>query len=340
MRRRCRRTLMPTHRSLFDGSLQGVARTDRPAFSFQGHPEASPGPHDLRPLFESFMQLMVRRLQNQLRRCAPMRAASAEVSRAVNAQAHRPQEHPDHRRRPDRDRPGLRVRLFRRAGLQGAARGGLSRHPGQLQSGHDHDRPGDAPMRSTSSRSTGAPWRSIIERERPDALLPTMGGQTALNYRARPGARGRAQAVRRRADRRLARGDRHGRGSRAVPQCDARDRARGAALADRAQPGRGARGAEQHRLPDRDPARPSRWAAAAAASPTTARNSRPSCSAGWMPRRRASCCSRRRCSAGKNSRWRWCATARTTASSSARSRISIRWACTPAIRSPSRRRRR
>jgi carbamoyl-phosphate synthase small subunit len=56
-----------THRSLFDGSLQGVARTDRPAFSFQGHPEASPGPHDLRPLFEGFIQLMVRRLQDQLR---------------------------------------------------------------------------------------------------------------------------------------------------------------------------------------------------------------------------------------------------------------------------------
>jgi len=59
--------LKPTHRSLFDGSLQGVARTDRPVFGFQGHPEASPGPHDLRPLFEHFVFLMVRRLQNMLR---------------------------------------------------------------------------------------------------------------------------------------------------------------------------------------------------------------------------------------------------------------------------------
>jgi carbamoyl-phosphate synthase small subunit len=59
--------VVSTHRSLFDGSLQGIARTDRPAFSFQGHPEASPGPHDLRPLFEAFIQLMVRRLQDQLR---------------------------------------------------------------------------------------------------------------------------------------------------------------------------------------------------------------------------------------------------------------------------------
>ena len=44
-----------THRSLFDGSLQGISLTDRPAFGFQGHPEASPGPHDLRPLFERFI---------------------------------------------------------------------------------------------------------------------------------------------------------------------------------------------------------------------------------------------------------------------------------------------
>jgi carbamoyl-phosphate synthase small subunit len=47
-----------THRSLFDGSLQGIEFTDRPAFSFQGHPEASPGPHDLAALFERFIQLM------------------------------------------------------------------------------------------------------------------------------------------------------------------------------------------------------------------------------------------------------------------------------------------
>ncbi|HXS28097.1 MAG TPA: glutamine-hydrolyzing carbamoyl-phosphate synthase small subunit [Steroidobacteraceae bacterium] len=57
----------PTHRSLFDGSLQGFAFTDHPAFGFQGHPEASPGPHDMRPLFQRFNELMLRRLQNQLR---------------------------------------------------------------------------------------------------------------------------------------------------------------------------------------------------------------------------------------------------------------------------------
>ncbi|MDR3481815.1 MAG: glutamine-hydrolyzing carbamoyl-phosphate synthase small subunit [Burkholderiaceae bacterium] len=47
-----------THISLFDGSLQGFARTDKPAFCFQGHPEASPGPHDIAPLFDRFVGLM------------------------------------------------------------------------------------------------------------------------------------------------------------------------------------------------------------------------------------------------------------------------------------------
>jgi len=50
--------LVATHRSLFDGSLQGIHRTDKAAFSFQGHPEASPGPHDAAPLFDHFIDLM------------------------------------------------------------------------------------------------------------------------------------------------------------------------------------------------------------------------------------------------------------------------------------------
>ena len=50
--------LRVTHKSLFDGSLQGIHRTDRPAFGFQGHPEASPGPHDVAPVFDHFVDLM------------------------------------------------------------------------------------------------------------------------------------------------------------------------------------------------------------------------------------------------------------------------------------------
>ncbi len=50
--------LIATHRSLFDGSLQGVHHKEKPVFGFQGHPEASPGPHDLKPLFNHFIELM------------------------------------------------------------------------------------------------------------------------------------------------------------------------------------------------------------------------------------------------------------------------------------------
>ncbi|MBK7616230.1 MAG: glutamine-hydrolyzing carbamoyl-phosphate synthase small subunit [Burkholderiales bacterium] len=52
--------LRPTHISLFDGTLQGLARTDKPAFCFQGHPEASPGPHDIAYLFDRFTGLMAK----------------------------------------------------------------------------------------------------------------------------------------------------------------------------------------------------------------------------------------------------------------------------------------
>ena len=52
------KNLRPTHVSLFDGTLQGLARTDKPAFCFQGHPEASPGPHDIAYLFDRFVALM------------------------------------------------------------------------------------------------------------------------------------------------------------------------------------------------------------------------------------------------------------------------------------------
>ncbi|WP_277373930.1 glutamine-hydrolyzing carbamoyl-phosphate synthase small subunit [Pseudomonas sp. AA-38] len=51
----------PIHKSLFDGTLQGIERTDKAAFSFQGHPEASPGPHDVAPLFDRFINEMAKR---------------------------------------------------------------------------------------------------------------------------------------------------------------------------------------------------------------------------------------------------------------------------------------
>jgi carbamoyl-phosphate synthase small subunit len=54
------RNVRITHVSLFDGSLQGIEFTDKPAFGFQGHPEASPGPHDLAFLFDRFTRMMER----------------------------------------------------------------------------------------------------------------------------------------------------------------------------------------------------------------------------------------------------------------------------------------
>jgi carbamoyl-phosphate synthase small subunit len=67
--------LQVTHRSLFDGSIQGLARTDRPAFSFQGHPEASPGPQDIVGLFDRFVDLMEKHAQA----LAPQFPASAST---------------------------------------------------------------------------------------------------------------------------------------------------------------------------------------------------------------------------------------------------------------------
>jgi carbamoyl-phosphate synthase small subunit len=58
--------LRATHVSLFDGTLQGLARTDRPAFCFQGHPEASPGPHDIAYLFDRFTALMTKKTEKSL----------------------------------------------------------------------------------------------------------------------------------------------------------------------------------------------------------------------------------------------------------------------------------
>ena len=68
-----------THKSLFDGTLQGIERTDAPAFSFQGHPEASPGPHDIHELFHRFVRMIHERLNTQsANREVERRAAASE----------------------------------------------------------------------------------------------------------------------------------------------------------------------------------------------------------------------------------------------------------------------
>ena len=108
----------------------------------------------------------------------PTASPIATTHAADHAQAHRHPLHPDHRRRPDHHRPGLRVRLFRRPGLQGAAGRGLPRHPGQFQSRHHHDRsrawrtpPISSRSRPRSSRRS-SPARSPTRCCRPWAARP------------------------------------------------------------------------------------------------------------------------------------------------------------------------
>ena len=132
---------------------------------------------------------------------------------------------PDHRRRPDRHRPGVRVRLLRRAGVQGAARGGLPRRPGQLQPGDDHDRPGDG-RRDLHRADHLADGRADHREGAARRAAADDGRADRAQLRARPRAPRRAREVRRRDDRRHARGDRQGRGPREVQGGDDADRPR------------------------------------------------------------------------------------------------------------------
>ena len=123
--------------------------------------------------------------------------------RPPHAEAHGHQVHPHHRRRPDRHRPGLRVRLFGHPGLQGSEGRGLPDHPRQFQSGDDHDRSGaggrdlhraDHAGDRRQDHRGGAPRRAAADHGRAD------GAQ----HRAGARAPGRAGGVRRRDDRRHA----------------------------------------------------------------------------------------------------------------------------------------
>ena len=191
--------------------------------------------------------------------------------------------HPDHRRRPDRHRPGLRVRLFRRAGLQGAEGRGLSRRPGELQPRHHHDRsrPRRCHLHRTDHRRRSSNASSRAKNPtrccRPWAARPRSTPRCSLRAR-------RAGAPQRRADRRPRRGHRARRGPPEIPRRHDRDRHRIAAIAPsriRSRK-RAPRSPSPACPPSSAPA--SRWAAPAAASPTTARNSSRSSPAAWKPR--------------------------------------------------------
>ena len=161
------------------------------------------------------------------------------------AKTHRHQVHPHHRRRSHRDRAGVRVRLFRHPGLQGPESRGLPHRPGQLQSGHDHDRSGAGgcdlcradharDRRQDHRRGThGAAGRQ--------ARAAADDGRTdRTQYCACAREAGHPEGIRRRDDRRPRRGHPQGRGPAAVPRRDDEDRPGDAALDDGAQHGRGA----------------------------------------------------------------------------------------------------
>ena len=246
---------------------------------------------------------------------------------------------PRPRLRADRHRAGLRVRLLGHAGVQGPARGGLRRRPGQLQPRDDHDRPG---VRRRHLHRAAHPRRrpGRHRAERPDALLADARRPDRAEPRRRAGRRGRARGLRRRAARRRPRGDPDRRGPPAVqgrrwPRSGSSRRARPTSRTSRRRPRRAA----EVRLPGACSARRSPSAARAAASRTT-----PSSSTRHDPpgpvrlARRTRSWSRSRVLGWKEFELEVMRDrADNCVDRSARSRTSTRWASTPATRSPSRR---
>ena len=151
-----------------------AAPHEQPVFCVQYHPEASPGPHDADYLFRQFVDEMER-----ARLTMPKRT---DIKRDAR-----------HRLRPDRHRAGVRVRLLGHAGVQGAAGRGARGRSRQQQPGDDHDRSGDRRPHLRRAADRRDARRRSSTRERPDAILPTVGGQTALNLAVRARRAGHAR---------------------------------------------------------------------------------------------------------------------------------------------------
>ncbi len=165
---------------------------------------------------------------------------------------------PDHRRGPDRHRPGLRVRLFRHAGLQGAQGRGLSGRPGQFQSGDDHDRSGSGGRDLYRADHAGDRRQDhregALRRSRRFCAAADHGRADRAQHRAVAAQDGRARQVRRHDDRRHRRRHRQGRGPQAVPRGDDQDRPGDAALASDQDADPGARSARGYRPAGHHPA--------------------------------------------------------------------------------------
>ena len=208
-----------------------------PFFSVQYHPEASPGPHDSGYLFARFRRLVEDISAIRRRSAGPIIAAE---ERGTGLTMHSTDCQMPLRKdlksvlligsgpivigqACEFDYSGTQaLKALREEGLRLIL---VNSNPATIMTDPElADRTYIEPM-TRGGRST-----KIIERERPDALLPTVGGQTALNLAIELAETGVLDRLRRRADRREARGDQEGRGSRAVQECDDQNRARSAAI--------------------------------------------------------------------------------------------------------------
>ena len=248
------------------------------------------------------------------------------------------QAHPGDRLRADHHRPGLRVRLLRHPGLPRAAQRGLPRQPDQLQPGDDHDRPGVRRRHLHRAADAGVRRAGHRRASGPDALLATLGGQTALNLAVDLHELGRARQVRRRADRRRHRRHPARRGPAEVQGDRPAGRRRGSRVAGVPRRSRTPSSSRPPSATRSSSGRRSRWAASARAWPTAPTRCARWWRAGWPRARCTRCWSRSRCFGWKEFELELMRDRHDNVVSSARSRTSTRWACTPATRSPSRRR--
>ena len=148
----------------------------------------------------------------------------------------------------DRDRPGLRVRLLRHAGAQGAARGRAAAHPGQLESGHDHDRPGTGRSDLYRADDGGSARAKSSSANGPTRCCRRWAARRRSTWRSSLPKDRSARTLRRRADRRQARRDQEGRGSRPLQARDDRYRPGSAGFRGRALARAGRRNPRAPRL--------------------------------------------------------------------------------------------
>ena len=207
-RRALARTREATHVSLYDGTVEGFDFPELRARSVQFHPEAGPGPHDAWPILEGWVE--------ELRTLVPRRDDIESIcvigsGPIVIGQA------------CEFDYAGCQaLKVLREEGFRTIV---VNSNPATIMTD-----PGFADRTYLEPLDLEG-VAAVLERERPDALLPTLGGQTALNLARRARRGGRPRRARRRADRRAGRRDPPRRGSRALPRRRPLVRPRGAGVA-------------------------------------------------------------------------------------------------------------